>query len=105
MKDKADRRNTQRIQRRIDNEKSRELSVVDYGRIVGAWEWGGSFGRIAAEFGIGKTTVKSIIDRYLETGSPLPAKRPGAAPKLLESQKSDVAVDIQRKPMDTYTDH
>lgn len=76
-----------RIQWRINNTSSKELDPVDYGRIVGAWEWGGSYGTIAAQFGIGKTTVANIVNRYLKTKSPLPTKRPGAKRKVVEIQQ------------------
>ena len=66
----------------IDNTNSKELDAVDYGRIVGVWEWGGSYGAIATQFGIGKTTVANIVKRYLKTKTPLPAQRPGAKRKV-----------------------
>ena len=80
--------NNYRIQWKIDNTNSKELDPVDYGRIVEAWEWGGSYGAIATQFGIGKTTVANIVKRYLEAKSPLPAQRPGAKRKVSETQKT-----------------
>ena len=79
--------NNHRIQWKIDNTTSKELDPVDYGRIVGAWEWGESYDAITTQFGIGKTTVANIVKRYLKTKSPLPAQRPGAKRKVSETQK------------------
>ena len=87
--------NNYRIQWKIDNTNSKELDPVDYGRIVGAWEWGGSYGAIATQFGIGKTTVANIVKRYLEAKSPLPAQRPGAKRKVSETQKNHLRLAIR----------
>jgi len=96
--------NNHRIQWKIDNTNSKELDPVDYGRIVGAWEWGGSYGAIATQFGIGKTTVANIVKRYLETKSPLPVQRPGAKRKVSETQKNHLRLAIRRNPTDNYTE-
>ncbi|KAL9536851.1 hypothetical protein MBANPS3_012314, partial [Mucor bainieri] len=83
----------------IDNENGKELKPEDYGRIVGAcWELGGSYGKIAKANEIGKTTVKQIIDRFQETRSPLPGKRPGASQKFYRARRitwSLTSVEIQ----------
>lgn len=77
---------------------------MHYEHIVGAWESGGTFGQIANAFGIGKTTVKQIVDRYKKTDSPIPAKRPGAFPKVSQSQSNYMEVDIRRYPTDNFND-
>lgn len=93
-----------RIKKKIDNPEHKELDPVDYGRLVGAWEWGGSFSEIGRQFGLTESTVRYIIKRYNETGSPLPTQRLGKRKKITDTQKNRIMTAIRRNPTETYTD-
>ena len=58
-----------RILKRITKDSRKELEAVEYGRLVGAWEWGGKFSEIARRSGVTESRVRDTINRYKETGS------------------------------------
>ena len=80
----------------------KELEAVEYGRLVGAWEWGGTFAEIARRFGVTESRVRDTINRYKETGSPLPAERSGRPPKVTTTQKNRKRTAIRRTPIPEY---
>lgn len=94
-----------RIIKKIDNPDHKELSTVDYGRLAGACEWGGSFAEVGRQFGVSSGTVRDIYNRFKKTGSPLPAARPGRQKKIAASQENHIRLAIRRNPMDTYTEN
>ena len=94
-----------RIMNKIINTNHNELGPVEYGRLVGAWEWGGSFAEIGRQFGIPKETVRDAINRYTKTNSPLPSMRKGAQKKISIEQETHLRLAIRRNPVNNYTDN
>ncbi|KAG2191352.1 hypothetical protein INT47_003856 [Mucor saturninus] len=90
---------------KIINNSHTELSPVEYGRLVGSWEWGGSFAEIGRQFGIPKETARDAINWYTKTNSPLPFMRKGAQKKISIEQETHFRPAIRRDPVNNYTDN
>lgn len=88
-----------RILQKITHQGGKELEAVEYGRLVGAWEWGGTYAEIARRFGVTESRVRDTINRYKETGSPLAAERSGRPPKKTTAQKNREKRAIGRTPV------
>lgn len=70
------------IKNEINNLNRNEFEPVDYGHLVGAWEWGRPFKEIGGQFGVAEETFRDSVNRYKEIYSPYHLQRPGAKKKI-----------------------